>query len=1388
MCRLLPLPRSPRLALLAALAASVVAAATGAAAATFRVDRTDDEPAASACEDAAPNDCSLRGATLRANAANEPSTIELPAGRYPITQTSSCTYRSAGHPFPVTDSFRWLCLTKEVAIVGAGAGETFIDGELGSRLLYVDLDATVEISGVTLERGQQLGAYAWGGGIRLDGGRLTLRSVVVRSNTTSATGGGVHSVGTLAVYGSLFEANVAGDGGAVWVEAGSAAFADSRFTGNTGGSGGAMFLNRSTLVGSVPVPVSITGCLVDGNESSLGAIFNYRADTVVTNTTISGNRAIGGAGGLGVGLRVQGGTADLRNLTITDNEGFLYGGGLSIHDTTVRMRNSIVAGNYDKSSGAPADCLAPPEFPLVSEGYNLIGDTVGCNLTGDATGNVLGQPALLGALAPNGGPTLTHAPGTGSPALEGGSPAQPGSREGAACAATDQRGLLRPEGARCDMGALEKPPGLGLAGVEPRRGGNAGSVVLRAFGSGFEPGATLRLVRAGDADVVADAAAVDLGGSAIAARVDLAGRAPAVWDVVVQNPGGASATLAQAFTVEAGGGPELWVAVTGRSFVRSLRAASIVVQVGNRGNVDAVGVPVSLSFPDDVRASLHGDILGPPAQPGRAFEDWSYVPLQVTADPSRFDVPLLVPLLPAGSTRSLRLRVVVEGPSPDDRVLTVAAGDPTLQGGVDAAAVARRVEAALATVERTAGVPIPTSVVAQLRSDVAAYVTAQGEAILAEASAGVAGELGTAPRVYAIAQLEADAAYFAALRAGDLLIEELESAGALAPAVREALLLASQAIGRALAAVGPAPATAAIPGQQCPATQDGGANVMTVGTFGGGGGCTGSAGPDEIGPKGPPPNPTCFQPLYKLIAPESSLAERQQARRDLGECAPGVAECESLPDHEILFLGGAPVCVPKDKDKCKIKCTPFPIRPVVSFDPNDKVGRLGGGEERWVSDRAPFVYTVFFENLETASAAAQEVVITDPLDTTKLDLSTLALGPIAFADSTVTPAPGVQAWSGGVDLRPEQDLIVSIDAALDEATGVVTWRFRSLDPATLELTDDPLAGFLAPNVTPPEGDGSVSFTIAAKPELADGDSVCNGASIVFDINEPIVTPTFCNTLDETPPESEVEALPPVSPAEPFVVRWTSTDAGSGVAGTTVFVSVNGAPYEVFVDAGPGETSAELTPEPGKLYAFYGVAADVAGNLEAEPDVADAETTTEGAGDHDLAVLSVKAPRRVALTAKRPTRSAQVKLVLQSRSPHPETIATLEELRALATVRVDSLGACPDATAVLREAPLARKLPIAWKPKKKLRLAYEVAFDCANDGTAGTPDYEVSARVQHLALGGADAHPQDDFCPRTGSPPGEVDAFPDGRITDRGCGAKLAGGARGGALTVDVTAR
>ena len=99
------------------------------------------------------------------------------------------------------------------------------------------------------------------------------------------------------------------------------------------------------------------------------------------------------------------------------------------------------------------------------------------------------------------------------------------------------------------------------------------------------------------------------------------------------------------------------------------------------------------------------------------------------------------------------------------------------------------------------------------------------------------------------------------------------------------------------------------------------------------------------------------------------------------------------------------------------------------------------------------------------------------------------------------------------------NILVGIDAALDTATGIVTWKFTTLDPATHEFPEDPEDGFLPPNVTSPEGEGEMLFTVSLKPGFGLGTTVCNDASIVFDFNPPIVTPTSA-TRSATPEDCE----------------------------------------------------------------------------------------------------------------------------------------------------------------------------------------------------------------------------------------------------------------------------
>lgn len=119
--------------------------------------------------------------------------------------------------------------------------------------------------------------------------------------------------------------------------------------------------------------------------------------------------------------------------------------------------------------------------------------------------------------------------------------------------------------------------------------------------------------------------------------------------------------------------------------------------------------------------------------------------------------------------------------------------------------------------------------------------------------------------------------------------------------------------------------------------------------------------------------------------------------------------------------------------------------------------------------------------------------------------------------------------------------------------------------------------------------------------------------MVFDTNAPISTQTWPNTID-TPPVSTVSALPPAESSLTLTLSWSGTDVGSGIASYTIFVSDNGGPYAARQTA-VTTTSATYTGVVGHTYAFYSIATDRAGNIQAPKTQADT-TTTVGTGVTD----------------------------------------------------------------------------------------------------------------------------------------------------------------------------
>jgi uncharacterized repeat protein (TIGR01451 family) len=275
---------------------------------------------------------------------------------------------------------------------------------------------------------------------------------------------------------------------------------------------------------------------------------------------------------------------------------------------------------------------------------------------------------------------------------------------------------------------------------------------------------------------------------------------------------------------------------------------------------------------------------------------------------------------------------------------------------------------------------------------------------------------------------------------------------------------------------------------------------------------------------------------------------------------------------------------------------------VGSRDPNEKLS-VGYGPQGWVAPDAELIYTIYFENVSTATAAAQQVFITDMLSPS-LDWSSLELLSVGFNRVAVSVPPGLnhfETWSAVfTDPNP-----VRVWADLDIATGTLGYVIESVDKVTGSPPEDPLAGFQPPNDAEGSGEGYVSFKVRPVSGLASNATIQNRARIVFDVNPPIDTAMTLNTIDAGLPSSSVNPLPAQSAAV-FTVSWTGSDAGSGVARYDVYVSEDGGAF-VRWQTGITATQAAFVGRAGHTYGFYSVATDHVGHRQPAPTASQATT-------------------------------------------------------------------------------------------------------------------------------------------------------------------------------------
>jgi large repetitive protein len=410
--------------------------------------------------------CTLRDAVQAANTnTSEPLTGCLGdnAGADTILLEGGKTYVLNTHGVDDSNAKGDLDITGPLTIRSVGPGLATINAESNTSPPPAGADRAIDVrpsaGAVTLEGVRVISGFAdvgagfgdGGGGIR-NGAQLTVVNSEIAFNQVQGTqlplGGGIYTqgtLGTLTMSGSTVANNTAlalgtssealGGGVASWNLSPTLSITNSTISGN-----------KAQVASSAPVP---------GGGKLVGAV----AGGVFAGRDGGDNRAI----------------ATLTGVTITGNQAispsathYARTGGLLIEEG--KVTGLLVAGNTDQERTHP-DCAREDSFAdVVSGGGNLVGDpgnSVSDLCTFNGPGDLNGTKAApvnpnLGLLLDNGGPTRTHVPNPGSPAID----------RGGACPATDQRGFLRGPVAPCDSGAVEVGA---LPPAPPAQGGSGGS-------------------------------------------------------------------------------------------------------------------------------------------------------------------------------------------------------------------------------------------------------------------------------------------------------------------------------------------------------------------------------------------------------------------------------------------------------------------------------------------------------------------------------------------------------------------------------------------------------------------------------------------------------------------------------------------------------------------------------------------------------------------------------------------------------------------------------------------------------------------------------------------------------------------------------------------------
>jgi len=724
--------------------------------------------------------------------------------------------------------------------------------------------------------------------------------------------------------------------------------------------------------------------------------------------------------------------------------------------------------------------------------------------------------------------------------------------------------------------------GLAIDSVSPMMAGNRAPLLIELTGSCLD--ATTSVTRDGAPEIPAENVTADSGGHVLEAFVDLSGVDPGEWTLSAENSHGRAVAPAH-FVVEEGGASDLWVDLVGREQLRTGRRQRVNLLFGNRGTERSPVAAVVLRFPSSCRVEIEQPEFMDPEWTDRPRERGDTLSLCVFAG-----------VLQPGSQGSVSLFV-----TPGERGEGLVEGRVLLDqeqsmysrphlGGAEGGEYLD----GTGTGERPDGTWYPPEV-----------EPPRGSIVIRESAGGGSGHV--------------------AVYVGDIDGQPPDDH------------LAVEIMGRE----SPFPYNYDVLTVDIRERWTGNGDKLDQGEYLGAWDPPGAAGHrdeivraalDRVGEDG----------VFSILPTDEGGLDRRNCiefAREIYEALgipfpygdfttpPAIYEIEShrrWPHQPGLGWGlFAPSRWMLPWDRLRI------FRFVNSSTPEDKYGEPGydgpGTEPSLSRHYVPVAdelrYRVDFWNHEQAQAPAQEVFIADTLQAT-LDEATLSFEEIGFMDWKVE-LEGGPYFNIDVDLRPAKDLIVNVEGKYDPDHRAILCTYRSLDPTTGDLPEDPQSGFLPPITDTGHEIGWVEYTLTPAAGLSSGTAIANQAFVNFDrVPNPAGlywSPApkegpWINTLDLMPPESRVAPLNEVTRSLRVPVLVTGDDrGGSGVGTYELYASDNYGPP--VLAATSATSSFTFEAQSGHTYRVYSIAIDKVGHRESAPAAGeyDAATRVEALG-------------------------------------------------------------------------------------------------------------------------------------------------------------------------------